>query len=74
MEAKLLNYYQDVLDKISKADAPTFRKEMRKAFKRLVPTEREAMKQWFRSACLCRIPDRDLQPSSVPSNGPDQLK
>jgi hypothetical protein len=32
MAANLLNYYQEVLEKISTADAATFRKELRKAF------------------------------------------
>jgi hypothetical protein len=49
-----LTYYQEVLDKISHADRATFRKELRKAFKRLLPEEREELKRWFRSACLCR--------------------
>lgn len=55
MKRDLLAYYQEVLDKISQADARTFRKEMRKAFKRLVPEEREQLKTWFRSACVCRV-------------------
>ncbi len=55
MKRDLLTYYQEVLDKISQADARTFRKEMRKAFKRLVPEEREQLKTWFRSACVCRV-------------------
>ncbi len=55
MKRDLLAYYQEVLDKISQADARTFRKEMRKAFKRLVPEERDQLKTWFRSACVCRV-------------------
>ena len=55
MKRDLLAYYQEVLDKISQADARTFRKEMRKAFNRLVPEEREQLKAWFRSACVCRV-------------------
>lgn len=47
-------YYQEVLDKISHADRATFRKELRKAFRRLLPEEREELKQWFRSSCVCR--------------------
>ncbi len=54
MRAVPVTYYQEVLDKISHADARTFRKELRKAFKRLLPEQREELKQWFRSACLCR--------------------
>jgi len=49
-----LTYYQEVLDKISHADRATFRKELRKAFKRLLPEEREELKHWFRATCLCR--------------------
>lgn len=49
-----VSYYQEVLDKISHADARTFRKELRKAFRRLLPEQREELKQWFRSACICR--------------------
>ena len=51
---RLLNYYQQVLDKISFADRATFRKELRKAFKRLLPEERQELKRWFRSACVCK--------------------
>ncbi|MFN3876403.1 MAG: hypothetical protein ACK4L7_10885 [Flavobacteriales bacterium] len=47
-------YYQEVLGKISYADRATFRKELRKAFKRLLPEEREELKRWFRTVCLCR--------------------
>lgn len=61
MKRDLLAYYQEVLDKISQADARTFRKEMRKAFKRLVPEERDQLKTWFRSACVCRV----HQPSEI---------
>ncbi|MBK8227130.1 MAG: hypothetical protein IPK70_08125 [Flavobacteriales bacterium] len=49
-----VSYYQEVLDKISHADHRTFRKELRKAFKRLLPEEREELKRWFRTACVCR--------------------
>jgi hypothetical protein len=55
MAPNLLNYYQEVLEKISTADAATFRKELRKAFKRTTAEERAQLKTWFRSACLCRI-------------------
>lgn len=47
-------YYQEVLEKISHADRPTFRKELRKAFKRLSAEEREELKRWFRTVCVCR--------------------
>lgn len=49
-----VSYYQEVLGKISHADRSTFRKELRKAFKRLLPEEREELKRWFRTTCLCR--------------------
>lgn len=68
MKRDLLSYYQEVLDKISLADARTFRKEMCKAFKRLVPEEREQLKTWFRSACVCRVEQHagtTLQPLPV---------
>jgi hypothetical protein len=52
--SRLFEYYQDVLGRISFADRVTFRKELRKAFRRLLPEERDALKQWFRTACLCR--------------------
>jgi hypothetical protein len=48
-------YYQEILEKISRADRCTFRKELRKAFKRLLPEQREELKRWFRTACVCRI-------------------
>jgi len=65
MAATLLNYYQEVLEKISTADAATFRKELRKAFKRTTAEERVQLKTWFRSVCLCRIE----APSRAPSAG-----
>ncbi|MBV6405498.1 MAG: hypothetical protein IT228_04015 [Flavobacteriales bacterium] len=52
----LLDYHRELLDKISQADARVFRKELRKAFRRLLPEERELLKQWFRSACVCKRP------------------
>jgi hypothetical protein len=54
-----LEYAKEVLDKISFADRSVFRKELRKAFKRLTSQEREELKEWFRSACLCRVPSLD---------------
>jgi len=51
----LLAYHKEVLEKISRADVRTFRKELRKAFKRLVPEDRDALKRWFRSSCVCRV-------------------
>ncbi len=74
MARDLLSYYQEVLDKISQADAPTFRKEMRKAFKRLMPHERTQLKHWFRSACVCRIQGADLAPIPLRNDRNDQLK
>lgn len=74
MKRDLLSYYQEVLDKISQADAPTFRKEMRKAFKRLLPAEREQLKQWFRTACVCRVAEHDLAKVTVRNDRKAQLK
>jgi hypothetical protein len=58
MPRDLLSYHTEVLEKISTADARTFRKELRKAFRRLVPTDREKLKQWFRNSCACRVGER----------------
>jgi hypothetical protein len=55
MAKPLINYYQEILDKISYADRSVFRKELRKAFRRLMPEEREVLKGWFRSACVCKV-------------------
>jgi hypothetical protein len=52
---RTLDYYREVLDKISFADRATFRKELRKAFRRLLPEERQELKRWFRTSCLCRV-------------------
>ncbi|MEO8590507.1 MAG: hypothetical protein ABI432_14115 [Flavobacteriales bacterium] len=57
-----ISYYQEVLNKISHADARVFRKELRKAFKRLLPEERQELKRWFREACLCKVPQPLLAP------------
>jgi len=54
MGKPLIEYYKEVLSKISYADQAIFRKEMRKAFRRLLPQEREELKQWFRSVCVCK--------------------
>ncbi|MBZ0205387.1 MAG: hypothetical protein K8H89_03610 [Flavobacteriales bacterium] len=62
MAKPLIEYYKEVLSKISYADQAVFRKEMRKAFRRLLPEERETLKQWFRSACVCKTdPARDMR-------------
>lgn len=68
MATSLITYYQDVLSKISFADRAVFRKELRKAFKRLVPEEREKLKQWFRSSCLCRVGDTGQPGAGIPEN------
>lgn len=57
MSRSAIDYTKEVLEKISFADRSTFRKELRKAFRRLIPEEREELKRWFRSACVCRVPD-----------------
>lgn len=71
-----VSYYQEVLDKISHADARIFRKELRKAFKRLLPEQREELKRWFRNACLCKVPADRLIPEPVVGRSSDkgQLK
>jgi hypothetical protein len=51
-----VDYYKEVLSKISFADRGTFRKELKKALRLLAPPEREELKHWFRSMCLCRAP------------------
>ncbi|MBS1582499.1 MAG: hypothetical protein JST66_09900 [Bacteroidetes bacterium] len=56
MPRTALEYSKEILEKISFADRTTFRKELRKAFRRLVPEERDELKRWFRSTCVCRIP------------------
>lgn len=74
MKRDMLSYYQEVLDKISMADARTFRKEMRKAFKRLVPEEREELKRWFRNACVCRVEHGVLKAVPLRAHGDQPLK
>ena len=64
-----LAYYRTILDKISWADAGTFRKELRKAFRRCSAEERAELKQWFRNSCLCRNTAVSSQ-----GQGPAQLK
>ncbi len=54
MPKPLIEYYKEVLSKVSYADQAVFRKELRKAFRHLVPAERESLKQWFRSYCVCK--------------------
>lgn len=66
--SRILQYHKDVLERISHADRTTFRKELRKAFRKLDNEEREALKQWFRTACLCR------PPHAAAASGADQLK
>jgi hypothetical protein len=59
MAKPLLQYYQEVLSKISHADRAVFRKELRKAFRKLEPAERGQLKEWFRASCVCRIEEPD---------------
>lgn len=56
-------YHQEVLAKISFADRATFRKELRKAFRQLLPEERQQLKRWFRTVCLCRPGAVDASPN-----------
>ena len=55
MKIDLLTYYTSVLDKISLVDRSIFRKELRKAFRNLLPEERQQLKQWFRTTCVCKV-------------------
>lgn len=55
MAKPLLEYYEEVLSKISHADRAVFRKELRKAFRKLNPMERSQLKEWFRASCVCRV-------------------
>lgn len=67
MAKPLIDYYKEVLSKISFTDRAIFRKEMRKAFRRLVPEEREDLKQWYRSYCVCKVPEtRPTTRRSIP--------
>jgi hypothetical protein len=66
----LVSYYKEVLDKISFADRATFRKELRKAFRRLLPHERQELKEWFRTSCVCKLTPAEewvLQPVPRPA-------
>lgn len=51
-------YYQELLHTLSYVDKRIFLKELRKAFRRMMPEERAQLKGWFRSACVCRV-DRE---------------
>ena len=65
MAKPLIEYYQEILSKISYADRTVFRKELRKAFRKLLPAERETLKGWFRSACVCK---------TAPEKGTSELR
>jgi hypothetical protein len=65
MKTNMLEYYQQVLDKISMADPRVFRKELRKAFKRLLPEQRAELKAWFRNSCVCKVQTDDLRTMPV---------
>ncbi len=70
MAKPLIDYYQEILSKISYADQTVFRKELRKAFRRLVPAERETLKEWFRSACVCKTGlDPETGDTGLPRGG-----
>jgi hypothetical protein len=57
----MLLYYQDVLGRISHADRGTFRKELRKAMRRLSDAQRQELKTWFRQQCVCRVPQQGAE-------------
>lgn len=61
MKTDLLTYHKAILEKISHADRLTFRKELRKAFRALAPGDRDELKRWFRSSCICRVPAPAVQ-------------
>lgn len=60
-------YYQELLHTLSYVDKRIFLKELRKAFRRLLPEERAQLKEWFRTACVCRVDqERTLREYSGP--------
>jgi len=61
MATPLIDYYQEVLSKISYADRTVFRKELRKAFRQLLPEERTELKRWFRTQCVCRMDQQEMK-------------
>ena len=70
MAKPLIEYYQEILSKISYADQAVFRKELRKAFRQLMPAERETLKEWFRSACVCKTGmDAETKSAGMPGQG-----
>ena len=67
---KLVEYYKQVLDRFSTVEPVLFRKELRKAFHRLDQDDRKALKDWFRSSCVCKLqPDRELIRVTVRKDG-----
>ncbi len=64
----MLAYYMQVLEKISRADARIFRKELRKAFRHLAPSDRNLLKEWYRTACVCRPRTGTMQQVPVASS------
>lgn len=64
-----MEYHQEILDRISFADRALFRKELRKAFRNLLPADREELKRWFRHSCVCRTSDQD-----IPQAAPEAVK
>jgi hypothetical protein len=57
-----VDYYKEVLGKISFADRATFLKELKKAFRRLDQEGRDELKRWFRNVCVCRVETPALEP------------
>jgi hypothetical protein len=57
-----VDYYKEVLGKISFADRATFLKELKKAFRRLDQEGRDELKRWFRNVCVCRVEAPVMEP------------
>ncbi len=57
-----VEYYKEVLAKISFADRRVFMKELKKAYRKLDQEGRDELKRWFRSVCVCRVNELVPQP------------
>jgi hypothetical protein len=67
MTKTLFDLYTEVLGKVSLVDPRIFRKELRKAFRQLQPAERDELKKWFRTSCICKWQRPKLIPVPVRS-------